>query len=126
MNHIFFSDGNSKRIAWVIKNKDSLIKQSRDHPEIYLDKVTSQQAKYIAMHVGVFWCIGRFIIKNEDSITLMIDSPKMFEHLSEDLKDRDSFIEKRTNFYKDLIAQRELKVTYQLVETKKNLAKSLL
>ena len=54
----------------MIKNKNSEIKQKREHADIYLDKITSQQSKYIALHVGLFWGIGRFVIQNEDQINV--------------------------------------------------------
>ncbi len=80
MQHTFFFDGDSKKIAWVIKTDKKSFEENRDHAEIYLDKVTSLQSKYIALHVGLFWGIGKFIIKNEDSILIKIDDQKIFDH----------------------------------------------
>ena len=73
MEHTFFSDGNSKRISWIIQSDDSSEEEDRDHVEEYLDKVTSEQSKYIALHVGIFWGIGRFVIQNEDTVNVMLD-----------------------------------------------------
>ena len=64
MKHLFYSDGNQKKIAWVIQTNDIAIEQLRDHADIYLDRITDEQSRYIALHVGVFWGIGKFIIKN--------------------------------------------------------------
>ena len=43
----------------MIQTNDSIIEQKREHSEIYLNKVTIQQSKYIAIHVGLFWGIGK-------------------------------------------------------------------
>ncbi len=122
MEHTFYFDGNTKKISWAIKSENSIIKQSRVHPEIYLDKVNPLQAKYIAMHVGMFWCIGTFIIKNNDIVTIMIDSKLMHDHLAKMQKITDVFIEKRTKFYHQLVKQRMLEVKYQLIEPMKNIS----
>ena len=73
MEHVLFFDGNTKRISWVIQTNNSVIEQKREHAEIYLDKVTNQQSKYIGLHVGLFWGIGMFIIKNQDIVKVAID-----------------------------------------------------
>ena len=126
MEHTFFSDGNSKRISWVIQSDDTTDEQDRDHVNQYLDKVTNEQSKYIALHAGIFWCIGRFIIKNEDTVNVMLDSKSMYKHLTEDIENSDEFIEKRTWHLKELIAQRKLNIKYHLIEPKDDLATKLL
>ena len=122
MEHVLFFDGNTKRISWVIQTNSSVIEQKREHADIYLDKVTNQQSKYIGLHVGLFWCIGTFIIKNQDIVKVAIDDNSMFKHLSTNQKSHDEFIEKRTCFIKQLIEQRKLKVHYELITADKNLA----
>ena len=92
---MFFSDGNPKGISWSIQTGDKTVEQYRDHADIYLDKVNSEQSKYIALHVGIFWCIGTFIIKNEDEIIVNLDSKSMYDHLTQNSINQDSFIEKR-------------------------------
>jgi hypothetical protein len=126
LEHIFFFDGNSKRIAWIIQTNDLTINQKREHPDIYRNKVTSQQSMYIAMHIGLFWGIGRFIIENEDNITIKIDDKTMFEQLSRNKTSSDEFIKTRTYFITQLIDQRKLKINYELVDSEKNLASELL
>ncbi len=126
MEHILFADGNLKKISWTIKTNDSVDEQMREHVEQYLDKVTSEQSKYIAIHVGIFWSIGRFIIKNEDTVKVMLDSKKMFEHLSQKKDSPDEFIQNRTLFLNELIKQRKLKVHYHLIKPEENLAKKLI
>ncbi len=122
MEHVLFFDGNTKRISWVIQTNNSVIEQKREHADIYLDKVTNQQSKYMGLHVGLFWGIGTFIIKNQDTVKVAIDDNSIFEHLSTNQKSHDEFIEKRTSFIRQLIEQRKLKVHYELITADKNLA----
>ncbi|MFQ5781804.1 MAG: hypothetical protein ACE5GR_01955 [Nitrosopumilus sp.] len=63
MYHIFYSDGNAKKISWVIQTNDSTIEQNREHVEIYKDKVTDLQSKYVALHVGLFWGMEYLLLK---------------------------------------------------------------
>ena len=126
MKHRIYSDGNQKKISWVIQSGESTEKEERTHVEEYADKVTDEQSKYITLHVGIFWGIGRYIIKNEDIVDVMLDSKTMYEHLQNNAEISDEFIEKRTWFYKELINQRKLKIRYHLIEHKENLASKLL
>jgi len=123
---VFFSDGNPKGISWAIQTSEKLVEQFRDQAEMYLDRVTSEQAKYIAFHVGIFWSIGTFIIKNDDEVTISLDSKSMYEHLTKNTVSEDEFIETRTSFIKQLIAQRNLKINYQMIKPEENLASKLL
>ncbi len=122
MEHVLFFDGNTKRISWVIQTNNSVIEQKREHVGIYLDKVTNRQSKYMGLHVGLFWGIGTFIIKNQDVVKIAIDDNSIFEHLSTNQKSHDEFIEKRACFIRQLIEQRKLKVHYELITADKNLA----
>jgi hypothetical protein len=126
LKHTFFFDGNSKKIAWIIQTNNSTVGQKRDHPDNYLDKVTILQSKYIALHVGIFWGIGRFIINNEDDITIKIDDKSMFGNLSKNKISSDEFIKTRTSFIRQFIHQRKLKVHYEITGPKENLAFKLL
>ena len=109
MEHVFYSDGNAKKISWVIQTRDLIIDQNRDHVEIYKDKVTNLQSKYIALHVGLFWGLGVFIIKNRDVVKIKLDEKIMHEHFTSNSKIRDEFIDKRIQFIKQLIEQRKLR-----------------
>lgn len=126
MEHTFFFDGNKNGISWIIQTQDSKAEQKREHVENFLDKVTDEQSKYIALHVGIFWGIGTFIIKNEDTIKVMLDSKSIYQHLTENTKSSDSLIQGRTHFIKQLIEQRKLKLHYSLIDTKDNQASKLL
>jgi len=123
MEHVFFSDGNQKQISWAILTGNDIEKQMRDHPENYFDKVTVEQAKYIALHAGIFWCIGRFIIKNEDAIKVKLDSKSMYDTLRENKETLDLFCNTKINFLNKLIEQRKLEVKYELISSQENAAK---
>ena len=90
---------------------------------MYKDKVTNLQSKYIALHVGLFWGIGVFIIKNGDAIKIKLDDKKMFDHFIENQKIDDEFIEKRKKFIKQLFIQRKLKIEFELIKSEENLAR---
>jgi hypothetical protein len=126
MEHRLYSDGNQKKISWVIQTGKSTEEQQRIHVDEYMDKVTNEQSKYITLHVGIFWGIGRFIIKNEDIVDVMLDSKTMYEHLQNNTEISDEFIEKRTWYMKELMNQRKLKIRYRLIEPKENLASKFL
>jgi len=126
LEHAYYSDGNTKRISWVIKTNGSKVEQEREHVDIYLDKVSNEQSKYIALHVGIFWGIGNYIIKNGDAINVMLDSKSMYDHLVNDSQISDRLIEMRTFHIRQLIGQRKLKINYQLLEPEENLAGKLI
>jgi len=120
LQHLFFFDGNEKRISWEIRSNDSKIQQVREHVNLYLNKVTKEQSKLIALHVGLFWGIGRFIIKNKDEIKIMIDNKIIYQVLTKNEIIADRFIQTRIHFINQLIKQRELKIDYKLIESKVN------
>ncbi len=126
MEHVYFFDGDQKKISWAIENDKSKFEESRIHAEYFYDIVTPEQSRYIALHVGIFWSIGRFIIKNSDTIKIMLDQKSMFERLVEKKQTGDIFIERRIKFIEQLIKQRNLAVEYQLVEPNQNKASCLL
>jgi hypothetical protein len=82
MDHLCFCDDNEKRISWIIQDNETKFEQTRDHAKIYLDKISKEQSKYIALHVRIFWGIGRFVIKNGDAVKIMLDLKPMYEHLT--------------------------------------------
>ena len=122
MDHVYYSDGDQKRISWIIQTENTTVEQSRIQPENYLDKVSVEQSKYIALHAGIFWCIGRFIIKNGDTIKIMLDSKTMYDYLSGNTVTTDAFIERRTGFIKQLIDQRKLVIKLELIQPEQNIA----
>lgn len=126
MEHRLYSDGNAKKISWTIKTENDLREQFRDHADIFLDKVTNLQSKYIALHVGLFWSIGVFIIKNGDTVKIMLDSDEMIHHLSSDVKSDDQMLEHRRGFINQLGTQRNLKFIYEKINAAENNASKFL
>jgi len=122
LHHVFYSDGNTEKISWVIQTENSKVEQNRIHAGIYKNKVTNLQSKFIALHVGLFWGIGVFIIKNEDHIKIKLDEKIMYDQLTSNSKVEDSIIVKKIHFIKQLIAQRKLKIKFELISTDDNLA----
>ena len=123
MDHVFYLDGNAEKISRIIQTDDSIIDQNREHVEIYKNKVTDLQSKYIALHVGLFWGIGIFIIKNENTIKIKLDDKIMYDQFTSNLKIEDEFIQKRIQFIRELIEQRKLKIEIELIDADENLAK---
>lgn len=123
MHHVFYPNGNAEKISWLIQTNESKAEQNRVHVEMYKDKVTNIQSKYIALHVGLFWGIGVFIIKNEDSIKIMLDEKTMYDQITSNSKIDDDVASKKIHFIKQLIAQRKLKVEFELINVNDNLAR---
>lgn len=126
MEHILYSDGNAKRICWAIKTQGDVKEQFREHADIFLDQVTDLQSKYIALHVGLFWSIGVFIIKNGDTVKIMLDSDDMISHLSSDNQSNDKLAEHRKGFINQLAAQRDLRFQYEKIDASQNISTKLL
>lgn len=126
MEHIYFFDGDQKKISWTIENSKTRSEESRVHAEYFYDIVTPEQSRYIALHVGIFWSIGRFIVKNGDIVKVMLDQRSMFDRLVKNKLTDDGFIEKRMTFIDQIIKQRDLDVRYQMVDPSKNKATKLL
>jgi hypothetical protein len=120
LNHVLFPDGNSEKISWIIQTGDSSVEQTREHVEIYKNKITDLQSKYVALHIGLFWGIGVFIIKNEDSLKIKIGEKPMFDQLIGSEKSNDEFIQNRTRFINQLISQRRLKIQFELINQEVN------
>lgn len=126
MIHTLFCDGNSKKISWTIESDGNRVEQFREHAEIYKDIVTDNQSKYIALHVGIFWGIGVFIIKNGDTVKIQLDSDEMIQHLSTDEISLDRLTEDKKRFIKMLAEQRNLKYLYCKIPHENNISSKLL
>jgi hypothetical protein len=126
LEHILYSDGNLKKISWVIQTNESFISQTRIQTENYKNKITRIQSKYVALHVALFWGIGTFNIKNEDFIKIEVDEKIMYEQLKMKTITQDEFIKNRIRFIQSFIKQRKLKVEFEIINSKNNLAEKLL
>ena len=54
------------------------------HPPAYtsgykMDVKNDEQSKFIALHAGIYWSVGVYIIKDGDVVNVMCDSKKMYE-----------------------------------------------
>jgi hypothetical protein len=126
MEHTYYFDGDQKKISWIIENSQTRSEESRIHAEYFYGQVTSEQSKYIALHVGIFWGVGRFIIKNKDVVKVMLDLKTMFDRLAKNKSTDDIFIERRMRFIDQIIQQRNLDVRYQIIDPAENKANQLL
>lgn len=126
MNHILYLDGNFNNISLVIQTDESIASQNREHIKIYKNKLTQIQSKYVALHIALFWGIGTFIIKNNDEIKIKLDEKIMYDQLKINTIIQDEFIKNRIQFIKSFIKQRKLKVEFQIINSKNNIAKKLL
>ena len=126
MEHILYSDGNLEKISWVIQTNKSFISQTRIQTENYKNKITKIQSKYVALHVALFWGIGTFNIKNEDFIKIELDEKIMHEQLKMKIITQDEFIKNKIGFIQSFIKQRKLKVEFEIINSKNNLAEKLL
>ena len=124
MEHIFYSYGNLEKISWAFETEEAIKVQNRDHVKMYKNKLSEIQSKYVALHVGLFWAIGVFIIRNEDSVTIKLEDEAMFRNLES--KPNDDFIKNKTHFINQLILQRKLKVKFELIEPEENLARKII
>ena len=126
MEHILYSDGNLKKISWVIQTNESIVSQTRVQTENYKDKITKIQSKYVALHVALFWGIGTFNIKNKDSIKIKLDKKIMYQQLKTQIPIQDEFIKNKIKFIQSFIKQRKLKVEFEIINSQNNLAEKLL
>ena len=126
MEHILYSDGNLKKISWVIQTNESIVSQTRVQTENYKDKITKMQSKYVALHVALFWGIGTFNIKNKDSIKIKLDKKIMYQQLKTQISIQDKFTKNKIKFIQSFIKQRKLKVEFELINSQNNLAEKLL
>ena len=78
MEHILYLDGNFSNISWIIQTNETIVSQSRKHTENHKNRITKIQSKYVALHVALFWGIGTFIIKNEDTVKIELDEKIMY------------------------------------------------
>jgi hypothetical protein len=126
LEQILYLDGNLRKISWVIQTNQSIISQNRKHTENYKDKITKIQSKYVALHVALFWGIGTFNIKNEDSIKIKLDEEIMYQQLKMKIPVQDEFIKNKIKFIENFIKQRKLKVEFEIINFEKNLASKIL
>ena len=127
MEHELFFDGNLKEYSWAIKTEKEIVNQIREHPPAYLsggklDIKTNEESKFVALHVGIYWGLGVFIIKDFDKVHVMCDSKEMYEILIQQRKTSDQLIDDKIHFINQLVGHRNLKLEYHLMDPTKNIA----
>ena len=127
MEHKLFFDGTIKKYTWSIKTGNDIINQIREHPPAYLsggklNVKNKEESKFIALHVGIYWGLGVFIIKDYDTVNIMCDSQEMYEIIINSHKTDNQIINDKIHFINQLTDHRNLKLNYQIIEPKENLA----
>jgi len=127
MEHELFFDGTTEKYTWSIKTGNAVVDQTRVHPPAYLsggklDVSNTEESKFIALHVGIYWGLGVFIIKDYDEVNVMCDSNEMYEILIKKIITDNQLINDKIYFINQLTNHRNLKIKYQFIESEKNLA----
>ena len=127
MEHELFFDGTISEYSWSIKTEGKTANQIREHPPAYLsggklDVKNNLESKFISLHVGIYWGLGVFIIKDHDTVNVMCDSKNMYEILTNNKKTNSQIVNDKIYFINQLTNNRNLKINYQIIESKKNLA----
>jgi len=127
LEHELFFDGNLKEYSWSLKTGKEVVSLIREHPPAYLsggklEIQNNEESRCVALHVGIYWGLGVFIIKDFDKIHVMCDSKEMYEILIQQCKTENQIIDDKIHFINQLIGHRNLKLEYCLIEPTKNLA----
>ena len=126
MKHDLFIDGTVKEYSWSIKTGNEVINQDREHPPAYLsggklEIKNNLESKFIAIHVGIYWGLGVFIIKDYDAVNIMCDSKEIYEILHNNKTDN-QIINDKIYYINQLSTHRNLKINCQIIKPEKNLA----
>ena len=127
MEHELFFDGTVKKYSWSIRTGDEIVNQIREHPPAYLsggklNVKDSTESKFIALHVGIYWGLGVFIIKDYDAVNVMCTSNDMYQILSHISSTDNQIINDKVHFVEQLTNHRNLKINYQITQQENNLA----
>ena len=127
MEHDLFFDGNVKEYTWTIKTGEKLAQQIRTHPPAYmsggkLDVKATEESKFIALHIGIYWGLGVYIIKDNDQVNVMCDSKTMYEIFTKGETSDNQIINDKIRFINQLTELRKVKMNFQLIETRDNLS----
>ena len=127
MKHDIFFDGNVKEYSWTIRTGEKLAEQIRAHPPAYLsggklDVKATEESKFIALHIGIYWGLGVHIIKDNDQVNVMCDSKMMYETFTKGKKSDNQIINDKIHFINQLTDHRKLKMKFQVIDAKENLS----
>ena len=127
MKHNLFIDGNVKEYTWTIKTGKKIVEQIRTHPPGYmsggkLNVKAVDESRFIALHIGIYWGLGVFIIKDNDEVNVMCDSKTMYNIFTQGMKSDNQIINDKIRFINQLTEIRKIKMNFQLIDTKDNLS----
>jgi len=127
MEHELFIDGTIMEYSWSVKTENNIVNQIREHPPAYLsggklNVKNDLESKFIALHVGIYWGLGVFIIKDYDTVNVMCDSKEMYDVLIQNHNTRDQIINDKIYFINQLTEHRNLKISYKIIKSENNLA----
>ena len=127
MEHELYFDGTLTEYSWSLKTENKIVNQIRAHPPAYLsggklDVKDKQQSKCIAIHVGIYWGLGVFIIKDSDIVNVMCDSEETYDIMSKNCKIDDQIINDKIYFINQLTEHRNLKISFKLIKPESNIA----
>ena len=127
MKHELFFDGTVKQYTWSIKTESKIVNQIRRHPPAYisggkLNVKNNEESKFIALHVGIYWGLGVFIIRDLDTVDVMCDSKEMYEILVSKCQTDNQIINDKIYFINQLATQRNLELNYHVIELVENIA----
>jgi len=127
MEHELFFDGNVKEYTWTIRTGEKVAEQIRTHPPAYLsggklDVKATEESKFIALHIGIYWGLGVGVIKDNDQVNVMCDSKMVYETFTEGKKSDNQIINDKIHFINQLTELRKLKMKFQLIDAKENLS----
>jgi len=127
LEHELFFDGNLKEYSWSIKTGEEVVNQIREHPPAYLsggklEIKNDEESRFVALHVGIYWGLGVFIIKDFDKIHVMCDLKEMYEILIQQCKTENQIIDDKIHFINQLAGHRNLKLEYRLINPTNNIA----
>ena len=127
MKHELFFDGTIKQYTWSIKTESKIVNQIRKHPPAYisggkLDVKNNEESKFIALHVGIYWGLGVFIIRDLDTVDVMCDSKEMHDILVSKCQTDNQIINDKIYFINQLATQRNLELNYHVIGLVENIA----
>ncbi|MDI1495924.1 MAG: hypothetical protein K8823_1232 [Cenarchaeum symbiont of Oopsacas minuta] len=112
MPHIIYAAGDGQHIVWAHKDMTGVqtALESRQHALTY-HGCHDEESTYVAVHVGLFWCIGTFRIKNGEYARI-VTTPKRAPSLCTQSKSSSRIIAEKTHFISELIKKRSIKISY--------------
>ena len=127
MEHELFFDGTVKKYSWSIRTSEEIVNQIRVHPPSYLsggklDVKAIEESKFIALHIGIYWGLGVYIIKDNDQVNVMCDSKLMYEVFTQGKESDNQIINDKIHFINQLTKLRNLKMNFQLIDAENNLS----